>query len=81
MKTSHPQRYLKSKEFREFEEISGVKLRDWSSNDTSIKKSTQDKLADQSVIINEIQDQHFGFGYPFLVYTQEFGFFSKSSKS
>ena len=68
----NPEAYLSLPEFRRFEEISGLSLKDIMSDNREILQVTQQKWEDQSVISNEIRKQHFGFAFPYIVYTHTF---------
>jgi hypothetical protein len=69
--------YLHSEEFSEVERIAGIKLEDLASKNPETQKLAQDKFIKKSVLLNEIRASHFGYGFPFLIYTHEFGFFDK----
>ncbi len=64
-----PEHYLAREDFKNFQAVSGVDFRDLLSKDTATVRKAQKQLSDQSIISNEIQKLHFGFGFPFLVYT------------
>ena len=71
------QHYLESPEFVALEQIADIRLRDLCSNDSDTVRMTQQRLVDQSVIMNEVQKDHSGYSFPFLVYTQCFDFCEK----
>ncbi len=75
-----PEKYLTMPDFISFQETAGVDFRDLLSPDPNIVKSAQFKIVSQSVIMNEIQSLHFGFGFPLLVYTQNIMFFHTTDK-
>jgi len=64
-----PEQYLAREDFIRFQEIAGVDFRDLLSDDTDKVMKAQRHLAQKSVLFNEIKKLHFGFGFPFLVYT------------
>jgi len=72
-----PQHYLESAEFVAFEQIAGVRLGDLCSNDSDVVGAAQQRLVDQSVVMNEVQKDYSGYSFPFLVYTQCFDFCEK----
>jgi len=72
-----PQHYLESPEFVAFEQIAGVRLGDLCSNDSDMVGAAQQRLVDQSVVMNEVQKDHSGYSFPFLVYAQCFDFCEK----
>ena len=61
--------YLDSGSFRHFSELSGVDLADLATDDPERKREAQQRLAAQSIILNEIRKEHAGFGFPLFVYT------------
>jgi SAM-dependent methyltransferase len=61
--------YLSREDFRRYQDLSGVDFRDLLSEDEGVLRRAQEALAAQSVIWTEIRKLHFGFGFPFLVYT------------
>lgn len=65
-------KYLALPEFKRFEEISGIKLQDITSTDPETVKAAQKKWGEQSVISNEIRKLHFGFAFPYFIYTHAF---------
>jgi len=65
----NPEKYLSRSDFIHFQEISKVDFRDLLSKNPKIVRRTQKKITEQSVIWNEIQKLHFGYGFPFFVYT------------
>jgi hypothetical protein len=69
-----PETYLEREDFREFQEVSGVDLRRLMSKDRGTVQQAQEELTSLSIILNEIQAAHFGFGFPFLVYTHDLNF-------
>ena len=73
----NPEHYLQLPEFVAFEELAGVRLRDLCSEDADRARVAQQKLVDQSAIMNEVQKDHAGYSFPFLVYTQCFDFCEK----
>lgn len=72
--------YLQRADFLEFQQISGVPLENLASNKMEIKEKVQKTLSQQSIILNEIRGSHFGFGFPFFVYTQQSKFYQKLNK-
>ncbi len=68
----NPEAYLALPEFRKFEELAGVSAEDFMADDHALLKDTQEKCEAQSVILNEIRRQHFGFAYPCIFYTHSF---------
>jgi hypothetical protein len=73
----NPEKYLSRTDFIHFQEISNVDFRDLISKNTEIVRKAQKELIEQSVMLNEIQKLHFGYGFPFFVYTHSFEFFEK----
>jgi hypothetical protein len=71
------EKYLSRSDFIHFQEISNVDFRDLISKNPEIVKKAQKGLIEQSVMLNEIQKLHFGYGFPFFVYTHSFEFFEK----
>lgn len=69
-----PERYLQREDFREFQEVSGVDFQRLMSTDRETVQKAQAELTSLSIILNEIQAAHFGFGFPFLVYTHDLNF-------
>jgi hypothetical protein len=69
-----PEKYLSREDFREFQEVSGVDFRRLMSKDRETVQKAQAELTSLSIILNEIQAAHFGFGFPFLVYTHDLNF-------
>jgi len=67
-----PEHYLESPEFVALEQIAGVSLRDLCSNNSDTARMTQQRLVEQSVIMNEVQKDHSGYSFPSIVYTQCF---------
>jgi hypothetical protein len=59
-----PETYLQRDDFREFQEISGIDLRQFVAKDRETIQRAQYELVSQSVIANEIQSSYFGFGFP-----------------
>jgi hypothetical protein len=55
--------------------MSGVPLRDLISEDERRVRAAQTRLVERSVILNEIQKLHFGYGFPLFVYTHSFELF------
>jgi SAM-dependent methyltransferase len=66
---NEPDRYLAMPSFQEFQQITGVDLRSLLSSDPTVLAESQRKLVNQSLIMNEVQKEHAGFAFPFLVYT------------
>jgi hypothetical protein len=66
---NEPDRYLALPSFQEFQRISRVDLRSLSSSEPTLLAESQRRLVNQSLILNEIQKEHGGFAFPFLVYT------------
>ncbi|MDZ7700095.1 MAG: hypothetical protein U5R49_25270 [Deltaproteobacteria bacterium] len=62
-------------DFKDFERMAGVPLRDLISEDARQVRATQTRLVEKSVILNEIQKLHFGYGFPLFVYTHSFELF------
>jgi hypothetical protein len=71
-----PERYLERDDFREFQEVSGIDLRQFVAKDRETIQKAQHALISQSVIANEIQSAYFGFGFPFMLYTHDLRFSS-----
>jgi hypothetical protein len=71
----NPEKYLARDDFKEFQEASGVDFRELLADDMSRVGRAQKKLAEQSLIWQEIRKQHFGFKFPLFVYTQAFELF------
>ena len=63
-----PERYLERDDFREFQDVSGIDLRQFIAKDRETIQKAQHALVSQSVIANEIQSAYFGFGFPFMLY-------------
>lgn len=72
---SNSDKYLASEEFKSFEDATGLSLKDFTSVDPSVLHQMQKKCEEQSVILNEIRKQHFGFAFPYIVYTHTLGNF------
>ena len=72
-----PEKYLERDDFRRFSRIAGVELRDLASDDSHKVRLAQEKVVRQSVVFNEIQRLHFGYGFPLLVYTHDLELFEK----
>ena len=70
-----PERYLAQDDFIEFQKIAGVDFRGLLSEDKNVVGTTQKNLVDQSIILNEIQKSHFGYEFPFIIYTHSLNFF------
>jgi len=66
---------LERADFKDFERMSGVRLRDLISEDERQVRAAQTRLVEKSVLLNEIQKLHFGYGFPLFVYTHSFEFF------
>ena len=73
----NPDKYLERDDFKNFARVAKIELRDLFSDDLHKLKSAQDKVVQQSVIFNEIQKLHFGYGFPLFVYTSDFELFEK----
>lgn len=73
----NPEKYLSRSDFIHFQEISNVDFRDLLSKNPEKVRKAQKKLTKQSIIMNEVQKLHFGYGFPFLVYTHSLEFFEK----
>lgn len=73
----NPEQYLSREDFIKYQEISHVDFRKLLSQEPQVVRKAQKKLTAQSVICNEIQKLHFGFGFPFFVYTHSIEFFEK----
>ncbi|MBN1664619.1 MAG: hypothetical protein JW943_13550 [Deltaproteobacteria bacterium] len=69
-----PGSYLNRNDFMEFQDASGVDIRLLTSKHRGKVHAAQKELASRSIILNEIQSAHFGFGFPFLVYTHDLNF-------
>lgn len=69
-----PERYLCREDFIDFQKIAGVDFSDLLSKNPEVAGKAQEQLVRMSVILNEIQKLHFGFGFPFLVYTHNLHF-------
>jgi len=65
-------KYLDLPEFKRFEEISGIKLHDIISIDPETVEAAQKILEERSVISNEVRKLHFGFAFPYFIYTHDF---------
>jgi hypothetical protein len=68
----NPEAYLSLPEFKRFEEISGLSLEDITSDDRETLQEIQKEWEGISVIFNEIRRQHFGFAFPYIIYTHTF---------
>jgi hypothetical protein len=64
-----PEHWLSREDFGNFAEVSKVDLRDLISADNSVVRQAQDALVNKSIILDEIQRAHAGFGFPVFVYT------------
>ena len=73
-------KYFDRNDFKYFQDLLNINLRNLISKDSEVLKSTQQNLTQQSVILNEVQKEHYGFGLPFLVYTHCFDLFEKPQK-
>ncbi|MBN1829796.1 MAG: hypothetical protein JW884_11710 [Deltaproteobacteria bacterium] len=69
-----PEQFLRRKEFVAFQEIAEIDLADLISRDRDTVQRAQESLSEKSIIINEIRKLHFGYGFPFLVYTHDLKF-------
>ena len=72
--------YFERNDFKYFEGLLKTNLRNLVSTDKELLKRTQQNLVQQSVILNEIQKEHYGYGLPFLAYTHCFELFEKVQK-
>jgi hypothetical protein len=72
-----PHMYLSRDDFKGFQELAGVNFRNLLSNDVEKVRATQRELCRKSCLFNEINKLHFGYGFPFLVYTHGLDLFEK----
>ena len=70
-----PDRYLAREDFIHYQEVAGLNFRDLLSDETDKVKRAQAILCRKSVLFNETQKLHFGYGFPFIVYTHFLDFF------
>lgn len=68
----NPEAYLALPEFKQFAQIAGVAPEGFISDDPEVLRVTQDKCENRSVIINEVRRQHFGYAFPYIIYTHTF---------
>jgi len=69
-----PERYLEREDFREFQEVSAVDFRRLMSMDRETVNQAQEEMAIKCVLFNEVRNIHFGFSFPFIIYTHDFNF-------
>ncbi|MBC8460208.1 MAG: hypothetical protein H8D67_19660 [Deltaproteobacteria bacterium] len=55
---NEPEKYLSRDDFREFQEVSGVELRDLVSKDEAVVRKAQDEIVAQTRVLNEVRNQH-----------------------
>jgi hypothetical protein len=66
---------LAREDFIHYQEVAGLNFRDLLSDETDKVKRAQAVLCRKSVLFNETQKLHFGYGFPFIVYTHFLDFF------
>jgi hypothetical protein len=66
--------YLERSEFVRYQKVAGVDFRDLFSDDLKAVDRAQRRIAEQSVVVNEVRKEHAGFGMPFIAYTHDLGF-------
>jgi hypothetical protein len=74
---SDPQLYLERPDFIYFQNISGVDFRDLLGDETKAE-TAQEELVNKSLILRLIQNQHFGWPFPFFTYTHDFEIFKRT---
>jgi hypothetical protein len=66
---NEPDRYFAMPQFQEFQRITGVDLHSLLSSEPMVLAESQRRLVNQSLIMSEVQKEHAGFAFPFIVYT------------
>ncbi len=70
----NPEEYLEREDFKLFQELARVDLRDLLSDNPDVVFRAQEKIVSQTKIFAEVRNEHSGYCMPLLYYTHDFNF-------